>query len=73
MGKKIKSIFELADEPGEIMAWLVLILAVSEFFLGGLGDWVFGAMVFLACSLMGFIRNVKVGPSGTSWDAPDED
>lgn len=70
MTEKIQSLFELFDEPAEIMAWLVFLNALTSFYVADLDDYVYGALIGLSCALMGYIRNVKFGT--ISWENIDD-
>ena len=62
MTEKLKSVLQLVDEQGEIMAWIVLIIACIAFFAFDVDDFVFGGLVLASCALMGLVEKVKAGP-----------
>lgn len=69
---KLKSIRELFDQKGEVLAWIILTVAIACFALG-LGDWPFVALVTLAVYLMKELHAFKVGPAGIEVDRDRED
>lgn len=69
---KLKSLKELFDQKGEVLAWIVLATAIACFALG-LGDWPFVALVALSVYLMKELNAFKVGPAGIEVDRDRED